>query len=277
MASNEPSPPVRARAPGRSERVARVHAWPADTLEVVQGQTDLEEIERFRYSIYVAEQHKPLPAADHRALRLPDIDDSAAMHFCVRDDARSLVGYARMHYAQSIPAATVSRLGLGDLLGQSPQSLGFISKLMVDKSLRGRTNAVRLIMSMIQYGCDRFPEAEGAVFHCSSELVPLYMRMGFRPFGRPFVDPHVGLQTPMVAIFRDLEHFEECGSPIALIVQDLSPAAESAERFSDYFLIRRGFQPDTHGSAIAPRLAGLRKSCPEAPSRAALDSRIKLA
>lgn len=277
MASIEPSPPVRARALGRPERVARVHAWPADTLEVVQGRTDLEEIERFRYSIYVAEQHKPLPAANHRARRLPDVDDGAAMHFCVRNDARSLVGYARMHYAQAIPAATVGRLGLSDLLGESPQALGFISKLMVDKSLRGRTNAVRLIMSMIQYGCDRFPEAEGAVFHCSSELVPLYTRMGFRPFGRPFVDPHVGLQTPMVAIFRDLEHFEECGSPIALIVQDLSPAAESAERFSHYFLINRGFHPDCQVPANAPRLPAFLKSCSEPSPRGALDSRVKLA
>jgi predicted GNAT family N-acyltransferase len=276
MAFNEPSPQGRARALGRSEQ-ARVHAWPADTLEVVQGSTDLEEIERFRYSIYVAEQHKPLPAADHRASRLPDADDSAALHFCVRNDARSLVGYARMHYAQAIPAATVSRLGLGDLLGDSPQSLGFISKLMVDRSLRGRTNAVRLIMSMIQYGCDRFPEAEGAVFHCSSELVPLYTRMGFRPFGRPFVDPHVGLQTPMVAIFRDLEHFEECGSPIALIVQDLSRAVESSERFYDYFLVKRGFQPDSQRPANAPRRQSFLKSCAESPPCGALDPHVKLA
>lgn len=277
MASPESSPPVRARTVGRSERVARVHAWPTDTLEVVQGRTNLEEIERFRYSIYVAEQDKPLPAADHRARRLPDADDSAALHFCVHNDARSLVGYARMHYAQAIPAPTVSRLGLGDLLAEAPQSLGFISKLMVDKSLRGRTNAVRLIMSMIQYGCDRFPDAEGAVFHCSSELVPLYTRMGFRPFGRPFIDPHVGLQTPMVAIFRDFEHFEECGSPIALIVQDLSPTGESSERFYDYFLIKRGFQPDSLGAATTPRLPGFLKACAETPARGVLDSRVKLA
>ena len=73
------------------------------------------------------------------------------------------------------------------------------------------------------------------------------------------------------------EHFEECGSPIALIVQDLSPAVESSERFYNYFVVKRGFQPDSHVPANAPRLPSFLKSCSEPPPRGALDSRVKLA
>lgn len=242
-----------------TDRATRLPLWQPDTLEVVYGLSQIEEIERFRYSIYIAEQHKPLPAADHQAKRLPDADDHAAFHFCMRNSARKLVGYARMHYAQAIPSSAIGHLGLADLANDSPKVLGFISKLMVDKSLRGRTNAVRLIMSMIQYGCERFEEAEGAVFHCSSELVQLYSRMGFRPFGAPFIDPYVGQQTPMVAIFRDLDHFRECGSPVSAIVESL-PAhdGQTAASFREYFLVQRAFreiQP-----ARAPSLASLRKA-----------------
>ena len=252
MSSIDSISPARFRGRTGTDRVARLPVWPQDTLEVVHGRSRLEEIERFRYSIYVAEQHKPLPAADHQARRLPDEDDAAAFHFCVRNNERRLVGYARMHYAESIPGSAISRLGLGHLVDGSPKVLGFISKLMVDRSLRGRTNAVRLIMSMIQYGCDRFTQAEGAVFHCSSELVPLYTRMGFRPFGTPFLDPYVGLQTPMVAIFRDLAHFEQCGSPIAGIVESLPPHDEQLAAFRNYFVVKRAFHSESYPPAPVP-------------------------
>ena len=250
---------LRLRGRSGAEPVARVPLWQPDTLEVVYGLLHIEEIERFRYSIYVAEQHKPLPAADHLDKRLPDSDDHAAFHFCVRNSEHKLVGYARMHYAEAMPSSAIAHLELGDLVTHSPKVLGFISKLMVDKSLRGRTNAVRLIMSMIQYGCERFDEAQGAVFHCSSDLVSLYTRMGFRPFGSPFVDPYVGKQTPMVAIFRDLAHFEKCRSPIATIARTL-PAQHGREaaRFRDYFMVERAFQESPH--TPAPAMNGPRKA-----------------
>jgi predicted GNAT family N-acyltransferase len=260
MASIDQSPVQGFRGRPVSDRAVRLPLWQADTLEVVYGLVQIEEIERFRYSIYVAEQHKPLPAADHSAKRLPDADDQAAFHFCMRNSEKKLVGYARMHYAEAIPSSAIAHLELGDLMRRSPKVLGFISKLMVDKSLRGRTNAVRLIMSMIQYGCERFQQAEGAVFHCSSELVPLYTRMGFRPFGSPFLDPYVGQQTPMVAIFRDLEHFEQCGSPIAAIAQALPPHdGERPASFREYFVVKRAFHGESP-RAHAPSLASLRKA-----------------
>lgn len=252
MPSSDQSPAQRSRGRAGTDRVARLPLWQPDTLEVVHGLAQIEEIERFRYSIYVAEQHKPLPAADHLTKRLPDADDHAAFHFCVRNSEHKLVGYARMHYAETIPSSAISHLELVDLVRRSPKVLGFISKLMVDKSLRGRTNAVRLIMSMIQYGCERFKQAQGAVFHCSSELVPLYTRMGFRPFGSPFVDPYVGKQTPMVAIFRDLEHFKECGSPIAMIAQSLPlQDGQQASSFREYFVVKRAFHESHQDHAIS--------------------------
>lgn len=259
MSCTNQSPAPRLQARPATDRATRLPIWQPDTLEVVYGLSQIVEIERFRYSIYVAEQHKPLPAADHQAKRLPDPDDHAAFHFCMRNSARKLVGYARMHYAQAIPSSAIAHLELADLARNSPKVLGFISKLMVDKSLRGRTNAVRLIMSMIQYGCERFEEAEGAVFHCCSDLVPLYARMGFRPFGAPFLDPYVGQQTPMVAIFRDLAHFKQCGSPVSAIVEALPEHdADRAASFREYFVEKRAFResPQPH----APSLARLRKA-----------------
>ncbi len=260
MVSTDTPTPMRPRSrPGPDSGVRFAVSFP-DTLEVIRGRSDLADIERFRYSIYVAEQHKPLPAADHRARRLPDDDDAGALHFCVRNRERKLVAYARMHYAEAIPASAIDRLGLGDLVASSSRVLGFISKLMVDKSLRGRTNAVRLIMSMIQYGCDRFTQAEGAVFHCASELVPLYTRMGFRRFGTPFLDPYVGLQTPMVAIFRDLEHFEQCGSPITAITAALPAHVEQLAAFSHYFAVKRAFHSENYPPAPVPATPGPRTS-----------------
>ena len=263
MASFDPLPAERDHGRPATDRATRLPIWQPDTLEVVYGLSQIEEIERFRYSIYVAEQHKPLPAADHHAKRLPDSDDHAAFHFCMRNSARKLVGYARMHYAEAIPASAIVHLDLGELARNSPRVMGFISKLMVDKSLRGRTNAVRLIMSMIQYGCERFEEAEGAVFHCSSDLVALYTRMGFRPFGAPFLDPYVGRQTPMVAIFRDLAHFKQCGSPISAIVEALPEHdPDRAASFQEYFLVKRAFRPQADARSLASPRKTIRSAAP---------------
>lgn len=41
----------------------------------------LEEIERFRYDIYIAEQRQPLLAANHSTRRLADAEDKSAYHF----------------------------------------------------------------------------------------------------------------------------------------------------------------------------------------------------
>lgn len=281
MSSADALPLLCHRGFARTEIAAPAANAGLPTLEVRDGDCDLEEIERFRYSIYIAEQHKPLPAADHVTRRLPDADDKAALHFCIRNASGKLVAYARLHCMENIPALAVARLDLGGLLRQSPETIGFISKLMVDKSLRGRTNAVRLIMSMIQYSCDRFKHGEGAAFHCSSELVPLYTRMGFRVYGKPFIDPHVGLQTPMVVIFRDVEHFEKCGSPIASVLRPLAPHDEQLARFRDYFLVQRAFRPEnqilTPASQQPAVLSGLRKARVDLAARRGLDSRIKLA
>jgi predicted GNAT family N-acyltransferase len=281
MSSSDALDPLGHRSLARTAIAAAEAVAALPALEVREGDCDLEDIERFRDSIYIAEQHKPLPAADHLTRRLPDEDDRTAYHFCIRNGSGQLVAYARLHCMENIPVLAVARLELGDLLRQSPETIGFISKLMVAKTMRGRTNAVRLIMSMIQYSCERFKDGEGAAFHCSSALVPLYTRMGFRVYGKPFIDPHVGLQTPMVVTFRDVEHFEKCGSPIASVLRTLTPHDGQPARFRDYFLVQHPFRP--HNQILGPdqprpsALSGLRKASVDLSERRGLDSRIKLA
>jgi predicted GNAT family N-acyltransferase len=213
----------------------------SDHVEVHYQPVRLEEIERFRYDIYIAEQHLSLPSADHAKRRLTDAEDKYAYHFCVRDAAKTLIGYSRMRYADAIPASVVTRLELRPYLKKAPKTIGSISRLMVHKSIRGGTCGVRLVKQMIEYGCQHFPEAEGAVFQCTPELVPLYTRLGFRPFGKLFSDPLIGTQVPMVTIFRDVAHFRPCKSPILPISASLLPRNERVAQLQHYFLVQRAF------------------------------------
>jgi hypothetical protein len=83
--------------------------------------------------------------------------------------------------------------------------------------------------------------------------------MGFRPFGASFIDPYVGHQTPMVAIFRDIAHFEECHSPIASIVADLPRLDEErTASFREYFVAKRAYRESP--PARTPSLSSLRKT-----------------
>ena len=65
------------------------------SVQIATTDAELVEIERFRYSIYIDEMHKPLPWANHVERRLPDADDHDALHTYIREDA-DVVACARL-------------------------------------------------------------------------------------------------------------------------------------------------------------------------------------
>jgi hypothetical protein len=196
----------------------------------------LIRVQRFRYEIYIEELRKQLPWADHKRRLLTDPDDLNALHFYCTTPFGSIVGCARLHVSPNIPGHVQAALGLETFFAEYTRPTGYISKLMFKRGLRGRGGALKLLAHLYLFG-----RSTGGVLcfnHCNPKLVRYYERMGLRKFGRPFIDPYVGTQIPMVQILEDEDHYRQKGSFLAKHCHELSNNPESIEYLRNWFLNR---------------------------------------
>jgi predicted GNAT family N-acyltransferase len=184
---------------------------------IVETEAQMEKMFELRYRIYIQELKKNLPSADHERTRLPDPLDPGAAHFVVNRLSGQLVGCVRLHLGTAIPAQMLQAMQIADFVTRDNHRCGYVSKLMVERSLRGKGASVLMMMRMIEYGAAA--GGQYALFHCNPKLVNLYERFGFRRFGQPFELPYVGTQVSMINLFGDSDHFANVGSPLACFVR----------------------------------------------------------
>lgn len=202
---------VSTRGVAGHSRADRPFRLPSAGGEVRLNAVGRHELERFRYQIYIKEQRKPLPWADHARERLPDPFDGSGHHFtyhCGTD----LLGCSRLHVHEEVPLEALHRLNLAGFAARYDGQFGYVSKLMVARTRRGVGVPYELMKAMVEVGSSDPWRIEIAFFNCHPKLVPLYERTGFRRFGATFEDPHVGAQVPMHIICGDVDHFRHCGS-----------------------------------------------------------------
>lgn len=215
-------------------------ATPLAGLHCTQSSTaaELEEIQRFRYRIYVEEFGKPLDTADHRKKALIDPLDGGALHFSCRKPGGELIGTARLHLAPpaAFPDRVSALLGIGPFLADHGSPVGFISNLMIDPDLRG-SGAVLDLLSYI-YRKGRNQGAVVCFSHCQPKWVPLYEKLGLHRFGRPFHDSATGAQVPMVQMLEDEAHYRNCGSPLLSECLAYENDAARVRELRNWFLIR---------------------------------------
>jgi predicted GNAT family N-acyltransferase len=185
----------------------------AGRCSMVSGASEMEKIYRLRYRIYIEELKKNLPWADHARKRLTDPHDTGAVHFAVRRLGGEPVGCVRLHLGAAIPGELLELMQIRDLVARDGYRCGYVSKLMVDRSLRGKGASLLMMMHMIEHGAPA--GGEYALFHCNPKLCRLYERYGFRRFGKPFEMAHVGTQICMINLFGDADHFLRVNSPLA--------------------------------------------------------------
>ena len=208
-----------------------------NTLEVLVAQTggELAEIERFRYSIYIEEMHKPLPWANHDEKRLPDPDDGGALQLYIRE-VGEVAACLRIHFGNA-PAAILDRLGVTELVSSLPGPVVYLSKMMVGGSLRGAQHSKALMRHGFQIGVERGFHV--ALCNSRPELVPYYRKIGLYRFGEPFIDECVGRQVPMVMLGHDAEHFERVGSFLAPLARQYSRDPIMLRELQHEFLVKR--------------------------------------
>jgi predicted GNAT family N-acyltransferase len=205
----------------------------AARCSIVCGTAEMEKVYALRYRIYIQELRKALPWADHERKHLTDPHDRSAVHFMVRKLGGEVIGCSRLHFGTSIPEEFLDAMKVRHLVEQDGHRCAYVSKLMVERSLRGKGASLLMMRKMIEHGVAA--GADYAVFHCNPKLCRLYERYGFRRFGQTFEMQHVGTQVCMVNILADADHFSRVNSPLADFVRQYRTSLDRLQTLRSSF------------------------------------------
>jgi len=179
----------------------------------------LSAIARLRYSVYVVEQQKQYPAADHRLCSLPDAWDRVSAHWLVSDDDDCI---AAVRYTALADAGW----GMGEefrlpeslVLRSLRTRLSIVSRLVVRAPERFHLRELHgLFVAVYEHGLARGDVA--TCVHCALPLQGLFERVGFQAYGDSFELPGSGrLHQPMILFLDDHDRFRAARSPLARVL-----------------------------------------------------------
>jgi predicted GNAT family N-acyltransferase len=171
-----------------------VHTSVKDPVRLANWPNESELIERFRYRIYVAEQAKQLPGADHSAGRLTDSFDEGAHHF-LSERVGHIDGYARLHI-HCVPTAVQAQLGMASFLNRPGLAASYLSKVMLAPDRRGGVTFAQLTRHM--YRCARLKGTNLFICHAAESLAAQYEGFGWQRFSSAVSMPHMKPQIPLI-------------------------------------------------------------------------------
>lgn len=171
-----------------------------------------------RYRVYVEEQGRQAPAADHRRRLERNADDETGILFCVRS-GDEVVATVRVHHGAvtGLPLCVREAFGLPEAgaaaTGEAPawrtaagspdpRQAGVISRLAIDARHRGGQTIVALLRGCMAWFREEGRETRQVYILAFDDpgLVALYGMLGFKPIesrARYMID--LGATVPMVA------------------------------------------------------------------------------
>lgn len=208
---------------------------------------ELEAIQRFRYEIVVEEQGKAFAGADPARRTLAEPIDARAAHFFTLDE-RGVSGTARLAVGTGLPAFAAQRVD-GERFGRAfpAESVSTSSRIMVRRDARGHNLAGRLAAACYRHGL-----THGGVLDftfCEARILPLFLRLGYVPFGREVgipVGDTLAPRIPLVLCLRDRAHLVRSGSVFAgvreqVALEQVAPSQGTLGELDDRGAARRRF------------------------------------
>lgn len=177
------------------------------------------EIYRLRYRIYVEEMSRNLEAIDHEnKLLYDDLDDWGILIYAQLGS--EIIGTMRINVGKldKFPPDLIQILALDRFQRFDPQqSFALSTRLMVAPKYRSSQALYLLLAKGYEIYCNH--QVLFSFGGCNFYLIRLYEQLGFRRFGRNFIDPGYGLLTPIVLLVDDVEHLRAVRSPYLRIAR----------------------------------------------------------
>jgi len=175
---------------------------------------------RLRYDVYVSEQGKVCPEADHARRVLTDELDADA-DLIVAESEGTIVGTVRATHCAY--AAVRERYGadfeIDDVPADSVTEFGVCSRLAVHPECRDMTVRRELFDAVYAAGIGRGIRLCFAM--CAPALLRMFVRVGFREYAPTVMDPHLGLRHRILLVMDDLTHLQRVHSPFLAVAQRL--------------------------------------------------------
>lgn len=198
---------------------AALTAAPA-AARLALSHADRDAAYRLRYEVYVAEQGKAYPDADHARRVLTDELDSIA-DVIVAERSGAIVGTVRATTCglPEVFARYASEFAMHDVPSDEVSELGVCSRLAVHPECRDMTIRRGLFEAIYEAGMARGIRLCFA--SCAPTLLRMFRRVGFREYAAPMIDPHVGLRHRILLVMDDLDHLQRMQSPFVAVAQRL--------------------------------------------------------
>jgi predicted GNAT family N-acyltransferase len=183
-------------------------------VRLARAASELTQIYRLRYEVYVEEMNTFGAVADHSARLLRDPGDDGSRLLTASLDGR-VIGTLRLTFGSDGPfgADVEDTYSLTLFAGVAqPTDMVVFSRLIVARAHRRGPVPGRLLAAGARMTYDQ--DAELAFCDCSPHLLGFYHRLGFRSYRSPYVDPHLALQVPLVMITNDVAYLRQIGSPV---------------------------------------------------------------
>ena len=182
------------------------------SIRLARSPSELEQVFKFRYRIYVEEMHRKQKHADHVRKEIRDPLDDFAANFSAWDATGKLVGVLRTNRAKAGDLGAYECFyEMNAACSAHPDRTSITTRLMILPECRGSSLAIEMAVSAYDHGLEQ------GVTHnfidCNDYLVPFFKGLGFVQYLPKKYHEEYGAVTCMRLNVFDREHLERISSP----------------------------------------------------------------
>jgi GNAT superfamily N-acetyltransferase len=191
------------------------------SITCANTQSELTQIFRFRYKIYIKEMNLTQFHADHCKETIEDPLDRGADNFAALQDGK-IVGVLRLNRSSRSDLSYYDDfLGMASVgASQHPAATSICTRLMVEPRLRGSTVALRLCQAVYSFAL-----GNGIKFNfldCNDHMIRFFEKLGYCRQNRA-IHPEYGVGTVMRLDLLDRMQLARTRSPFLPILDWAKP------------------------------------------------------
>ena len=201
-------------------------------ISVAKTKTELEDLFRFRYGIYIEEFRLSPLEADHKHKILRDYLDDYAISYVLRSQSK-IVGSLRILFLEDIPCtqSLIKKFHLASAIDNFGLSaICATSRFMVAPELRHSRAIWKLMEAVYQDARQRGVRLNYG--DCSPSLLPFYEHLGYRRYCPGYDDPSYGYKFPLLMLMEDVRGLTLVRSPLRRL----------ARRYTENHQVRQWFE-----------------------------------